>query len=108
MNVFNEKDLVTLKVSNFKDDKGVALTPGQITALWYRVDEKASGTNQVPQTNVTPADPVYFVIQPAQNVMVNAALDREIVEITYHFEWGPNTGKTKTVQFQRNNLKFFS
>ncbi len=107
MNVFNEKDLVTLKVSSFKDQTGAAIAPGSISLLWYRVDEIGSGTNQKAQTNVTPADPVYLTVQPSENVMINPALEREVVEITYHFEWGPNTGKTKKVQFQRNNLRFY-
>lgn len=108
MNVFNEKDLVTLKLSGFRDDQGNPIAPGSISALWYRADEVASGTNQKPQTSVTPADPVYLKLLPSENVMVNPALEREIVEITYHFEWGPQTGKTKKVLFQRNNLRFYS
>jgi len=106
VNVFNEKDLVTLKISSFKDEKGAAISPGSLTALWFRVDETKSATNQKAQTNVTPADPVYLNVLPTENVMVDAALANEVVAITYHFEWGTNTGKTKTVSFQRNNLKF--
>jgi hypothetical protein len=107
MNVFNERDLVTLKLSSFRDDQGNVIAPGAISALWYRVDEIASGANQKPQTDVTPADPVYLKVLPAENVMIDATKDRELVEITYHFEWGPGTGKTKKVLFQRNNLRFF-
>jgi hypothetical protein len=108
MNVFNERDLVTLKLSSFKDDQGNLIAPGAISMLWFRVDEIKTGTNQKPQTNVTPADPVYLKFLPTENVMVDAAQPYEICEITYHFEWGPQTGKTKKVLFQRNNLRFFS
>jgi len=105
--IFNEKDLVSLKLSAFKKDDGSVLTPGEMTALWYRIDETFSATQQVGQTNVTPADPAYVKFLPAQNLMVDAAKEKEIVSITVHFEWGPSTGKTKMYAFQRNNLRFY-
>lgn len=110
MEIFNEKDLVSLKLSGFKDDQGNALSPAQITAVWYRADELGSGTNQVPQTNLSApfSDPLYIQILPTENVMVDAAKDKEIVAILVHFEWGPNTGKTKSFLYQRNNLRFLS
>ena len=106
MNIFNEKSSLVLKLHTFRRETGEVLHPQEITAFWYRVDEQKSKTNQVPQTNLTPADPMFLQISDGQNVMVNTALDREIVEITYHYEYGAGKAQNRMVAFQRKNLSF--
>lgn len=108
MNVFNEKSSLVLKLSSFRRETGEVLFPQEITAFWYRMDEQKTKTNQIAQTNLTPADPMYLPISDAQNVMINTTLDREIVEITYHYEYGAGKAQNKVVAFQRKNLSFVS
>jgi len=106
LNVFNDKDAVNLRLSSFKNEKGQTLQPSQITTLWYRVDDVASGTNQVPQTNVAPAEPTDIRISSAENVMIDQTKDSEIVMITVRFEWGTNIGRNKIFLYERRNLRF--
>lgn len=106
MNIVNEKSSRQLKLSSFKREDGTVLFPQEITAFWYRVDEEKTGTNQVPQTSVTPADPMYLSISDTQNVMVNTDLDREIVIITYNYEYGAGMSQKKEFKYLRKNLKF--
>lgn len=106
MNIVNEKSSRRLKLSNFKRETGEVLLPQEITAFWYRVDEEKTGSNQVPQTSVTPADPMYLPITAEQNIMINTDLDREIVVITYNYEYGAGMSQKKEFKYLRKNLKF--
>lgn len=106
MNIVNEKSSRQLKLSSFKREDGTVLHPQEITSFWYRLDEEKSGTNQIPQTSVTPADPMYLPISDTENVMVNTDLDREIVVLTYNYTYGAGKSQKREFKFLRKNLKF--
>lgn len=98
----NENSTAIFRVTPTKND-GTEAIP---TSAVYQVDDKLSGNSIVPDTSLTPENPLEIVITAAQNVMVDPALKKEKKIVTVVINFTDGTRRSIDFEYTLINLRF--
>jgi hypothetical protein len=98
---YNERATVIVTVT-FTDDTGALVTPDSAT---YRIDDKASRTNILPATPISPLDDtVDLTITSEQNAIIRPRKKEEIRTVTVEFDYDNDKHGTGQYEYKLVNL----
>jgi len=98
---YNERATVIV-TAVFTDDDGNPVTPDSAT---YRIDDKASRTNILPATAITPlSTSVDIEITSEQNAIIKRRKASEIRTVTVEFDYDTNKHGTGQYEYKLVNL----
>ena len=101
LTTINERTTLVLTLAFFDEDDA-AVTP---TSAWYRVDDAASGTAMVAQTDLTGLSTTKELeITSAQNASLTWSLEERVVTVS--FSYGSGRRGTDEYRYLVKNLSY--